>query len=198
MYVYLPIYLNHLLWLPTRLYKKDTALAWLMPTKTATQRMTLDHSPLWLDTVSPRRRSQNGYNKPIATEKESLIKYRCCSITMKNKIQSGARTSDNINAIWNYRDARCSYLLQNQCWEESTIQTRISFQQYPGTHKWHGVELEVDSIQMQTAHQLWIGSTPLRPNWIDVETCWYPCSYTRSLDTVITTLAILEFENCQS
>lgn len=27
--------------------KKDTALAWLIPTNTAIHLMTLDHSPLW-------------------------------------------------------------------------------------------------------------------------------------------------------
>lgn len=43
---------------------KDTALAWLMPTKTATQRITLDHSRLNL-CGSPRRLSMQGYNSPI-------------------------------------------------------------------------------------------------------------------------------------
>lgn len=43
---------------------KDTALAWLMPTNTATQRITLDHSRLNL-CGSPRRRSMQGYSRPI-------------------------------------------------------------------------------------------------------------------------------------
>lgn len=43
---------------------KDTALAWLIPTNTATQRITLDHSRLNL-CGSPRRLSMQGYNSPI-------------------------------------------------------------------------------------------------------------------------------------
>lgn len=53
------------------LWEKDTALAWFMPTKTATQRMTLDHSllSLW---GSPRRRSIQGYSKPISAEQTRM------------------------------------------------------------------------------------------------------------------------------
>lgn len=43
---------------------EDTALAWLMPTNTATQRITLDHSLLNL-CGSPRRRSMQGYKSPM-------------------------------------------------------------------------------------------------------------------------------------
>lgn len=50
------------------LWEKDTALAWFMPTKTATQRITLDHSLLSL-CGSPRRWSIQGYSKPINAEK---------------------------------------------------------------------------------------------------------------------------------
>lgn len=44
--------------------EKDTALAWFIPTKTATHRITLDHSLLNL-CGSPRCRSMQGYNNPI-------------------------------------------------------------------------------------------------------------------------------------
>lgn len=45
-------------------WEKDTALAWLMPTNTATQRITLDHSrfSLW---GSPKSLSIHGYSRPI-------------------------------------------------------------------------------------------------------------------------------------
>lgn len=46
---------------------KDTALAWFMPTNTATQRMTLDHS-LFSLCGSPRWLSIHGYSKPINAE----------------------------------------------------------------------------------------------------------------------------------
>lgn len=48
--------------------QKDTALAWLMPTKTATQRMTLAHSllNLW---GSPRWLSMQGYSRPTTAVK---------------------------------------------------------------------------------------------------------------------------------
>lgn len=48
--------------------EKDTALAWFMPTKTATQRITLDHSLLNL-CGSPRCLSMQGYNNPMAAAK---------------------------------------------------------------------------------------------------------------------------------
>lgn len=48
---------------------KDTALAWLMPTNTATQRITLDHSLLNL-CGSPRRRSMQGYKSPMMAVEE--------------------------------------------------------------------------------------------------------------------------------
>lgn len=47
---------------------EDTALAWFIPTKTATHRITLDHSLLNL-CGSPRCLSMHGYNNPIAAVK---------------------------------------------------------------------------------------------------------------------------------
>ena len=49
------------------MYFKDTALAWLMPTNTATQRITLDHSRLYLS-GSSRWLSRMGYISPTNTE----------------------------------------------------------------------------------------------------------------------------------
>lgn len=51
---------------------KDTALAWLMPTNTATQRITLDHSRLNL-CGSPSRLSMHGYNRPISAEETKRV-----------------------------------------------------------------------------------------------------------------------------
>jgi len=48
---------------------KDTALAWLMPTKTAIHRMTLDHSCLW-PRFSPRRWSRYGYSRPMTAAQQ--------------------------------------------------------------------------------------------------------------------------------
>lgn len=48
---------------------KDTALAWLMPTKTAMQRMTLAHSRLNL-WGSPRWLSMQGYSRPTTAARE--------------------------------------------------------------------------------------------------------------------------------
>lgn len=51
---------------------KDTALAWLMPTKTAMQRITLAHSRLNL-CGSPRWWSKQGYKRPTTAEERENI-----------------------------------------------------------------------------------------------------------------------------
>lgn len=52
-------------------WKKDTALAWLIPTNTAIHLMTLDHSPLWESgLLIDRWRSRHGYRSPINTRKK--------------------------------------------------------------------------------------------------------------------------------
>ncbi len=53
---------------------KDTALAWLMPTKTAMQRITLAHSRLNL-CGSPRWWSKQGYKRPTTAEERK--KHKC-------------------------------------------------------------------------------------------------------------------------
>lgn len=64
---------------------KDTALAWLMPTKTATQRMTLDHSllNLW---GSPRRWSMQGYSSPITAGHR--VRLHCQNLDVHDNIKT--------------------------------------------------------------------------------------------------------------
>lgn len=64
-------------------WKKDTALAWLIPTNTAIHLMTLDHSPLWESgLLIDRWRSRHGYRSPINTRKKiwTLFSSTCRSM----------------------------------------------------------------------------------------------------------------------
>lgn len=58
-------------------WKKDTALAWLIPTNTAIHLMTLDHSPLCESgLLIDRWRSRHGYRSPINTRKKHEVYFQ--------------------------------------------------------------------------------------------------------------------------
>ncbi len=71
---------------------KDTALAWLMPTKTAMQRITLAHSRLNL-CGSPRWWSKQGYKRPTTAEERE-------NISALNNSNSSKTRGKNNNHIW--------------------------------------------------------------------------------------------------
>ena len=54
--------------------EKDTALAWFIPTNTATHLMTELHS-LLQHSSSPSFSSKQGYSSPITAEKTAMYKY---------------------------------------------------------------------------------------------------------------------------
>lgn len=83
-------------------FGKDTALAWLMPTNTAMQRMTLAHSRLNL-CGSPRWLSRYGYNKPTTaaeTKRQNVSTNQLrCAINSIKLISAGDQLIASIVSI---------------------------------------------------------------------------------------------------